>query len=260
MTVAINSYENFITIFKEKSGLDLKAYKQNQMERRIRTFMETNKYENFSEFIKALDNDRQLYDSFFKHLTINVSQFFRDTNQWKTFRELIVPKYLNNKKHLKIWSAGCSAGQEAYTLAINFLEYFPQVKFSILATDIDDNVLKQAKSGLYKQNNFISTPPEILNKYFTYNNNEYEIINSIKALVKFKKQNLITDQFDSGFDLIVCRNVVIYFTEDIKEILYKKFLESLNDGGILFTGSSEHLFGVSKLGLNSIASFFYQKS
>lgn len=254
-----NTYEWFVKAFHPKSGLDLNFYKQNQMERRIRSFMTSHNYKTFPDFIKALDQDKDLYDAFFKHLTINVTQFFRDANQWKTLREVIIPKLLERKTSLKIWSAGCSSGQEPYSMAITFLEYFPQARFTILATDIDVKVLEQAKKGIYKEADFASTPPELIKKYFTPVEGGYQISEQVKRSVTFQRQNLLTDRFDSGFDLIACRNVVIYFTEEAKDILYRKFADSLSPGGYLFTGSTEHIFGKNNLKLKSVGSFFYQK-
>ena len=216
-------------------------------------------YQGFPEFLRALDQDRVLFDAFFKHLTINVSQFFRDFNQWKTLQDVILPKLTAGKTSLKMWSAGCSGGQEPYSLAIVMAEYFPQVRPTILATDIDENVLQQAKEGIYKQNDFASTPPELWQKYFTATAKGYQIKDSIKRLVRFERQNLLTANFETGFDFIACRNVVIYFTEQAKEMLYQKFAASLLAGGILFTGSTEHLFGLNHLGLKPVSSFFYQK-
>ncbi len=221
--------------------------------------MNTRGYQHFQDFSRALDTDRALFDEFFKHLTINVSQFFRDNNQWKTLRDQIIPKLSERKNSLKLWSAGCSSGQEPYSLAITLTEYFPSIRFSILATDIDTNVLQQAKEGLYKQNDFLSTPPDILQKYFSETDKGYQLKDSIKRVVAFQRQNLLTDRFDTGFDFIACRNVVIYFTEEAKDILYQKFVNSLGQGGILFTGSTEHLFGMNNLGLKPVSSFFYQK-
>lgn len=254
-----NTYEWFIKAFHPKSGLDLNFYKQNQMERRIRSFMASHNHKTFPDFIKALEQDKVLFDAFFKHLTINVTQFFRDTNQWKTLREVILPKLLEKKTPLKIWSAGCSSGQEPYTMAITLMEYFPQARFSILASDIDVNVLEQAKKGIYKEADFASTGPEIIKKYFTPVDGGYQIKDQVKRAVTFQRQNLLTDRFDSGFDLLACRNVVIYFTEEAKDMLYRKFANSLNPGGILFTGSTEHLFGMNHLGFKLISSFFYEK-
>ena len=254
-----NTYEEFVKAFHPKSGLDLKFYKQNQMQRRILSFMNSHGHQAYSEFLKALGVDSVLYDAFFKYLTINVSQFFRDANQWKTLRETIIPLLLQSKNPLKLWSAGCSSGQEPYSLAMTMMDYFPTAKFTVLGSDIDVNVLKQAKDGLYKQNDFASTPPEILLKYFTPFDIGYQIKDPVKRQVTFQPQNLLTDRFQSGYDFIACRNVVIYFTDEAKEILYKKFTDSLRPGGILFTGSTEHLFGMNQLGLKSISSFFYQK-
>jgi chemotaxis protein methyltransferase CheR len=258
--LANNTYEWFVKAFHPKSGLDLNFYKQNQMQRRILSFMNSHGHQTYPDFVKALDQDRGLYDAFFKHLTINVTQFFRDANQWKTLKEVILPKLLEKKSSVKIWSAGCSSGQEPYSLAINMLEYFPQIRFTILATDIDVNVLQQAKDGIYRQMDFASTPPELLQKYFTATDKGYQIKEQVKRSVTFQRQNLLTDRFDLGFDLLSCRNVVIYFTEEAKEMLYRKFADSMNPGGILFTGSTEHLFGMNHLGLKPVSSFFYQKS
>lgn len=259
LNLQTNTYEWFIKAFHPKSGLDLNFYKQNQMQRRILSFMNSHGFTTYPDFIKALDQDRVLYDAFFKHLTINVTQFFRDANQWKTLREVILPQLLEKKTSLKLWSAGCSSGQEPYSLAITMMEYFSQIPFTILATDIDVNVLQQAKDGIYRESDFASTPPEIVQKYFTSTQKGYVIKDQVKRKVTFQRQNLLTDRFSSGFDLLSCRNVVIYFTEEAKDMLYRKFADSLNTGGILFTGSTEHLFGMNHLKLKAIASFFYQK-
>lgn len=254
-----NTYEDFVKAFHPKSGLDLKFYKQNQMQRRILSFMNSNGHSTYGPFLNALSVDPVLYDAFFKHLTINVSQFFRDANQWITLREAMIPLLLQSKNPLKLWSAGCSGGQEPYSLAMTMMDYFPTAKFTVLGSDIDVNVLKQAKDGLYKQNDFASTPPEILLKYFAPLDRGYQIKDPVKRHVTFQHQNLLTDRFQSGYDFIACRNVVIYFTDEAKEILYKKFTDALRPGGILFTGSTEHLFGMKQLGLKSVSSFFYQK-
>ena len=254
-----NTYEDFIKAFYPKSGLDLKFYKQGQMERRIISFRNAHGFQTFPDFLKGLSSDPVLYDAFFKHLTINVSQFFRDANQWVAFREKIVPIIYDGKNVVKLWSAGCSSGQEPYTMAMTMLNWYPNVKFSVLATDIDVNVIKQAKEGIYKQNDFASTAPEITKKFFTVSGGNYQVNDTVKRNVNFQHQNLLTDSFQTGFDCIACRNVVIYFTDEAKTLLYTKFVNSLKPGGILFTGSTEHLFNISQLGLKSVSSFFYQK-
>lgn len=257
----ITEYEQFVQAFYRQSGLDLNFYKENQMKRRINNFMTNHGHkDNYGSFLQALRTDSKLYDAFFKHLTINVSQFFRDTRLWDILREKILPELLRLKPSLKIWSAGCSSGQEAYTLAIIMAEYFPWAKYSILGTDIDVNVLQQARNGVYEERDFVSTHPALVEKYFTLQGKKYLIKDSLKKNITFREQNLLTDPFEKGFDLIACRNVVIYFTDQAKDLLYKKFYDSLNPGGILFTGSTEHLFGKDSLGFKQIYSFFYQKT
>ena len=254
-----NTYEEFIKAFHPKSGLDLKFYKQNQMQRRILSFMNSHGHQTYPGFLQALTLDSVLYDAFFKHLTINVSQFFRDAKQWKTLRETIIPLLTHSRTPLKLWSAGCSSGQEPYSLAMTMMDYFPSTKFTILGTDIDINVLKQAQEGHYLQNDFASTPSEFVQRYFTSSGRGYQIKDCLKKQVTFRHQNLLTDRFQSSFDFIACRNVVIYFTDEAKNLLYKKFTDALRPGGILFTGSTEHLFGMNHFGLKSVSSFFFQK-
>ena len=256
----IGDYNQFIKAFGRLSGLDLNYYKENQMKRRINNFISTHGYQNnYTEFLKAISRDSQLYDAFFKHLTINVTQFYRDDKLWETLRSKILPELCGGKSSLKIWSAGCSAGQEAYTMATIMTEYFPGTKYSILGTDIDVNVLKQAREGVYDERDFASTPGPIFSRYFTHVQKRYEVKDILKKNITFKQHNLLTERFDKGFDLIACRNVVIYFTDEAKDILYKKFSDSLNPGGFLFTGSTEHIFGKGQLNLKSVSSFFYQK-
>jgi len=256
----IKDYEQFIKAFHSLSGLDLNFYKETQMKRRINNFISIRGYAgNYTGFLKALSQDSQLYDAFFKHLTINVTQFFRDDKLWGTLREKIIPELNKKRAPLKFWSAGCSAGQEAYTIASIMAEYFPDTTFSILGTDIDVNVLKQAKEGIYEERDFASTPRPVLDKYFTLVNRKYQVKDILKKNITFKEQNLLTDHFEKGMDLIACRNVVIYFTDEAKDILYQKFADSLNPRGFLFTGSTEHIFGKTHLNLKSVSSFFYQK-
>ncbi|MDR3271132.1 MAG: protein-glutamate O-methyltransferase CheR [Peptococcaceae bacterium] len=253
------TYEDFIKQFYPKSGLDLHYYKQTQMQRRIESFMRTRSFNGYREFLQALNSDAELFDAFFKHLTINVSQFFRDASQWDVLVKQVLPLIVQGKTRLKLWSAGCSSGQEPYSLAIMMREHFPSVSASILATDIDKNILKQAQAGVYRAGDFSSTPPNLLNKYFIAQNNAYQVRPEIQQMVTFQAQNLLTDRFGNDFDFIACRNVVIYFTDDAKAMLYQKFANALRSGGVFFTGSTERCFGTSDYGLHSVFTFFYQK-
>jgi len=133
---------------------------------------------------------------------------------------------------LKIWSAACSTGEEPYTLAMILSNLVPLSQIEILATDLDENVLARAKLGMYPERSLNEVPEEIKRKYFEKKADFYRVDEEIKRRVTFKKQNLFADRFEQGFDLIICRNVLIYFTEEAKNLLYEKFSASLRSGGV----------------------------
>ncbi|MDA8442112.1 MAG: protein-glutamate O-methyltransferase CheR [Peptococcaceae bacterium] len=257
--MSINGYDDFKSFFKLRSGLDLNCYKPAQMQRRIEQFMHNRRFDSYVSFKQALDKDSMLMQDFFKHLTINVSQFFRDTNQWQVLRERILPTILKDKSTVKIWSAGCSSGQEAYTLATTLNEFFSGRSFSILATDIDPHILEYAKRGVYSVQELKDVPPILQSKYFKQHPAGMEIVDKLRQNIVFKQHNLLTDSFQSDFDLILCRNVVIYFTEETKQVLYQRFAGSLRTGGFLFTGSTEQIFNLRDLNFTAFAPFFYRK-
>ncbi len=255
-----NDWDIFISRFEALSKIDLKSYKRPQMERRINSFMRNANADNYNSFINLLKTNREIYRKFLDHITINVSEFFRNSNHWEILEKQVVPELLKTNKNLKIWSAGCSTGEEAYSLAMICNERHINLGGTILATDIDNEVLEKAGMGIYSEKAVQSVPPAYLNKYFVAENNFYRIKDSIKQMVRFQQQDLLKDSFGTGFDLILCRNVVIYFTEESKQRLYRKFCDALRPRGVLFIGSTEQIFQSRELGLQSIATFFYQKT
>jgi len=137
--------------------------------------------------------------------------------------------------------------------------HVPLRDISILATDLDAGVLERAKVGLYQERSLKEVPKSILDKYFVNEGQHYQVKDEIKKTVQFKQQNLLSDPYGSGFDLIVCRNVMIYFTEEAKDQIYTEFSKALKPGGILFVGSTEQIFNPSKYGFESEETFFYRK-
>lgn len=254
-----NDWEWFINQFEKLSGIDLTAYKRQQMERRINSFMRTTGSSDYNHFISVLKTDTGIYERFVQHITINVSEFFRNYNHWKVLADEILPELMQKHRKMKIWSAGCSTGEEAYTLAILAKEKNLPLDGKIIATDIDKGVLEKAAIGLYGQKALEAVPRQYMQKYFIPQGDYFRVSDELKDLVVFQRQDLIKDKFSSGFSLILCRNVVIYFTEESKNQLYKKFTESLLEHGILFIGSTEQIFQARSLGLSSRATFFYQK-
>ncbi|MGF7186714.1 chemotaxis protein methyltransferase CheR [Desulfitispora alkaliphila] len=255
----MEEFERFIEKFKNKSGIDLNFYKRKQMERRIRSFARSNGQVDLDQFFDIINSHNEIYKKFVNHLTINVSEFFRNPAQWDTLIKKVIPELIQKNKNLKIWSAGCSTGEEPYTLAIILERDFPTLKYSIHASDLDDEVLKKAEIGLYGDKAIVNVNKSDLQKYFTKQGNFFSVNSSLKKNIKFSKQNLLKDSFDKNFDLILCRNVVIYFTEESKFELYKRFYQSLRPGGVFFTGNTEQIFNSRDIGFQSIAAFFYQK-
>lgn len=255
----MDDYEKFLSDLKRVFDLDLQGYKRPQMERRINSLMRILKIEGYDNFISQMRTEQDIYNRFLDHLTINVSEFFRNVAQWDVLKEKIIPEILTRNSELKIWSAGCSTGQEPYSLSMMLEENFPRTKFSILATDFDIRALDKASSGKYGEREIQGMDNKYLSKYFIKNNDDYLVKEEIKKKIKFKKHNLITERFEKDFDLILCRNVVIYFTEETKAQLYKNFFDSLKPGGILFTGSTEQIITARDIGYSSAAIFFYQR-
>lgn len=251
----------FIANFERLSKIDLTAYKRPQMERRINSFMRSAGTADYRSFIALLSSNRDTFNRFVEHITINVSEFFRNTNHWQVLAERIVPHLLETGDGLRIWSAGCSTGEEAYSLAIMAREQGWKLKDKILATDIDAEVLEKARKGVYNEKALQGGISEAyLKKYFKPSGDHYVINDSIKDMVKLQKQDLLKDAFARNFDLILCRNVVIYFTEETKQKLYQKFSGALRKDGILFIGSTEQIFNARDIGLSTIATFFYKKN
>jgi chemotaxis protein methyltransferase CheR len=255
----MNDYQQFIANVKKKTGIDLALYKEAQMKRRLTSLYEKKGLKNFDEFFKAMNHDQALFHEFLDRMTINVSEFFRNAKRWEVLEKKIIPKLLEKNKRLKVWSAACSTGEEPYTLAIILSKFMPLSQVSVLATDIDENAIARAKLGVYVERSLQEVPEDVKKKFFTKEGMYYKISEEIKRTVTFKKHNLLADPFDANFDLIVCRNVLIYFTEEAKHELYFKFNKALRPGGIFFVGSTEQIFNPSVYGFETEETFFYRK-
>lgn len=253
-------YEQFIKNVRQKTGIDLSLYKEAQMKRRLISLYEKRGFSSFRDFYIALNKQNKLCNEFLDRMTINVSEFYRNVKRWQVLEQRILPDLLERNKRLKIWSAACSTGEEPYTIAMVLSKHIPLSRVKILGTDIDENALARAKLGVYTERSLNEIPSEMKKKYFIKQGASYKISDEIIKTVQFKKQNLLADPFESHFDLIVCRNVLIYFTEEAKEILYKKFSGALKNQGVFFVGSTEQIFNADRFQLSSIETFFYQKS
>lgn len=255
-----DNYEKFKQDVLRLTKIDLNAYKEKQMKRRIDTLISKSGVKGYNEYVDLIKKDKEKYDEFVNYLTINVSEFYRNPDQWEILEKSILPDLFDRfGKPLKIWSAACSTGDEPYSLVMLLSKFMPLDKIEIIATDIDLQVIEKAKAGLYTDKSLKALPKEFIEKYFEkINDRTYAISDEIKSRVKFKQHNLLKDEYPNNCDLIVCRNVMIYFTEEAKVDIYKNFYKALKPGGILFVGSTEQMVQPKALGYNSVYSFFYR--
>lgn len=255
----VDTYEYFKSEIFKMTRIDLTAYKERQMKRRIDSLIAKNQIDSYDDYVYALKTNSRLYEEFINYLTINVSEFFRNFGQWEVLEKDIIPMLYAKTRSLKIWSAACSTGEEPYSLTMMFLKDFPLESFKIIATDIDKEVLMKAQAGVYSARNIESMSNDYLNRFFVREGETYRIKDDVKKFVEFKHHNLLLDSYPQDCDLIVCRNVLIYFTEEAKVEIYKKFNKALKPGGILFVGSTEQIILSNKYKFNPIKTFFYQK-
>jgi chemotaxis protein methyltransferase CheR len=249
----------FIASVKKMTGIDLALYKEAQMKRRLTSLRLKRGYNSFAAYFEAISKDKELFYEFLDRMTINVSEFFRNPGRWEVLENKILPRLMQESRKLKCWSAACSTGEEPYTLTLILLRKQYMRDATVLATDIDEGAIAKAKQGVYTERSLQDCPKDLIDKYFIKDSLSYRISPEVKNHVTFKKHNLLADPFDSGFDLIICRNVMIYFTEEAKHELYHKFSRALRPGGVLFVGSTEQIFQPQQYQFAPEDTFFYRK-
>ena len=241
--------------------IDLNCYKEKQMRRRIDTLITKNKITSYDDYVKLIKSNPEKFEEFVNFLTINVSEFYRNPEQWEVLDKDVFPRLVQKfGKSLKVWSAACSTGDEPYSLVMALSRHVPLSNIKIIATDIDKQVLDKARMGLYNAKSISSVPEDFKKKYFTQVGGSYQISDEIKKCVEFKEHNLLKDPYPTVCHLIVCRNVVIYFTEEAKDEIYRKFNQSLVKEGVLFIGSTEQITNYKDLNYIRNKSFFFEKA
>ena len=240
--------------------IDIDLYKSKQMRRRLGYLVDGSKAGSVVAFCNRLEDDPELVRKLKDFLTINVSEFFRDNQHFTNLKTVILPELLRGSPRLNIWSAGCSNGAEVYSIAMILDELAPRRRHRFLATDIDESILDLArKGGPYTSRETRNAEKWHAQRYFRTTPEGYWVIDDLRKKVQFREHNLLQDPFESGFDLIVCRNVIIYFTSDVRHKLFASFQQSLRSGGVLFVGGSEVIIGDNGLGLTDVLPCFYRK-
>ncbi len=254
------TFEYLLRQLKDLLGVDLQGYKMQQMRRRITTFIENRSDGDNMRFIRGLGDDEPLLRSLRDMLTINVTEFFRDTDQWDRFRNSVLPELVSGHGRLNIWSAGCSHGQEPYSIAMILDQLGGLDRARLVATDFDRGVLKRARAGgPYSQQEVAGVSKSELESYFTSAEDGYTVIDRLRRAIRFSELNLLYDSFDTGFDLIVCRNVTIYFEAEVKTRLFANFAAALKPGGVMFIGATEALLGADSHGFKRMGGNFYRR-
>lgn len=238
----------------------LDEYKQQQMERRIRDLARKHQAPNLHAYVRMVRADAVLLRDLEQHVTINVSKFFRNPEAFEYLRSHILPSLLAAGRGLRVWSAGCSYGAEPYSLAMLLHDAAPLLKHTVHATDIDRAMLERARLGRGTSPDDIQHVPLSLRaRYTRVQGTSYSVADEIVRMVRFERHDLLQDRMAHVFDLVACRNVVIYFTDEAKQGLFRSFVAALRPGGYLFIGATEIITGSAQLGLRYVAPCFYQK-
>lgn len=255
-----DDYARFCEGLRQLSGVDLTQYKRPQMERRLRTFMERRGFRKLSDSLPRLRENREELDALLDRMTINVSQLWRNPQHWVAIEKVIVPE-LTASGSMQAWSAGCSYGAEAYTLAAICRNVAPRANVRILGTDIDKRMIERAKLGHFSDDDARSAPPAEMKHWFEQVDDQWQARQELRAMTKFEVGDLLRIKPPvARFDLIMCRNTVIYFAEPIRDELHARLASALRPGGYLMVGATERVSDAAGLGLRPTHPFIFRKA
>ncbi len=234
------------TILKNASGIDFTYYKRSTILRRIERRMLVTHSGSLSEFARLLGDSAEEVQILIKEILIGVTNFFRDPDFFEKLKYNAIYKIVDRAKEdepIRVWSAGCSTGEEAYSIAILFHEVMEELEVKrdvkIFATDVDSRAIEQASRGLYSENIIDDVTPDRLAKFFIKQNDQYQIVKEIRRMIVFATHNMLSDPPFGKLDMISCRNVMIYFQPVLRRGLFAIFHSALKKGGYLFLGKSE---------------------
>jgi len=243
------------------TGVDLSCYKTPQVQRRLRTYLVRSGHPNWHKLFRAVQDDPVAVSKLKDYLTINVSSFFRDSEKFAYLGDSILPDLVRGHPRLRVWSAGCSHGHEPYSLAILLAEatgFYRQ--HHILATDLDRSALDRTQAGgPYSTEEVSKMDSSLLTRHFRSVEEGYYVVEGIRRRLTVQYHNLLSDPCEGRFDLIVCRNVVIYFTAEVKDRLYRRFHKALRPGGVLFVGGTEVVSKATEIGFETAGISFYRR-
>ncbi len=234
-------------------GVDYNNYSERHLRRRFHARMRVVETPRFEDYLKYFKKNKAETEKLRELLTVNVTKFKRDEDVWNILEDEVIPHILERKKDdifkkVKVWSAGCATGEEPYSLAISYLKNDRGKKFSlsIRATDLDEEALNFARYGRYPSKSVKNLSTSEKRKFFGKENGEWVVKKDVKELVKYERKDIFKTSFTKKFDLILCRNLMIYFNNESKSELMERLVESLNEGGFLVIGMAENLRAPAK--------------
>ena len=255
----MTAYDRLAREVRGMLGVDLSQYKPAQVWRRVNGFATARGLCDADALVAKARQDAVLRQAFLDMLTINVSEFFRNPEAWETLVDRYLKSMLRGQRRVRIWSAGCSLGYEPFTLAMLAREIAPSAMVEILATDLDETILSRARTATYTEAQMAGVSDERRARFFRRAEDKWQAKPELQAVVDFKRHDLLKDAYERPFDLICCRNVVIYFTESAKADLYRRFRDSLWPGSILFLGATESIPNARTVGLEPAGLSFYRR-
>jgi chemotaxis protein methyltransferase CheR len=259
-SVITDDYVAFCTGLRAICGIDLTQYKRPQMERRLRSFFERRGITTLTDALPTLTRGSAELDELLDRVTINVSQLWRHPEQWERLAKDVLPD-LATAGRVRAWSAGCSYGAEAYTLAAVAKATIPRAQVSILGTDIDRRMVAKATEGVFTEDDARSAPAGAMEHHFERIHGGWRARSELRTMTRFEVGDLLRMTPPRGaYDLVICRNTVIYFAEPIRDELHARLAGALRPGGCLVIGATERVASPGELGLHPLHPFIFRKA
>ena len=256
-----DDYLAFCEGVRKLSAIDLSQYKRGQMERRIRSFAQRKGSADLADYLNMLRTSKDELEDFLDRMTINVSQLWRNPEQWDLIGRETLPELAGHGRPLSVWSAGCSYGAEAYTVAALCREHIPAARTTIRGTDIDKRMVERARRGWFSAEDARTAPPALLERHFTPADGGFQARRELIAMCTFEVGDLLRMNVPAGrLDLVLCRNTVIYFNDEVRNALHERLAASLRPGGYLVIGSTERVQDPRAVDLTPTHPFVYRKS